>query len=83
MVEFLLGLPQDDHLMFEGFLQSLSWAWMIPRGVVVGQMVLGIDDSSRAGSGSGGKDCSIVKSISEPLRWEVGRGHRVLNYIVQ
>ena len=39
MVEVLLGLPQDDHLMFEGFLQSLSWALMIPRGLVVGQMV--------------------------------------------
>ena len=45
--------------------------------------VLVIDDSSRGGSGSDGKDCSIIKSISELLRWEVGRGHRVLNYIVQ
>ena len=33
MFEVLLGLPQGDHLMFEGFLQSLSWAWMIHRGL--------------------------------------------------
>ena len=39
MVEVLLGLPQSDHLMFEGFLQCLFWAFMIPRGLVVDQVV--------------------------------------------